>query len=284
MPSSFSREKWASISILNFRMPHFKQRPKVTIEDLIRLKRDERPAAEFWVNFDHELRQKQLTALLEKRAWWQELPQLLMRRAYLPVGATAILAFTFVSVKYYGPTQVAAPVQQSQVAAEPVGANQAVGSPLANGSPMIAAVLEARPAEATDSTPLPEPIELMPRQTRAVASETPSVQTIAANLASFELTEPELVNSVRGIRLSPAARLQNVDLVVSELASVPTNASMRSRILAQYADRPLSREPSAPEIVRERLARRLGNSDITDRLNRIGLRGDQVSLGVTLRL
>jgi hypothetical protein len=284
MPSSFSREKWASISILNFRMPHFKQRPKVTIEDLIRLKRDERPAAEFWVNFDHELRQKQLTALLEKRAWWQDLPQLLMRRAYLPVGATAILAFTFVSVKYYGPTQVAAPVQQSQVAAEPVGANQAVGSPLANGSPMIAAVLEARPAEATDSTPLPEPIELMPRQTRAVASETPSVQTIAANLASFELTEPELVNSVRGIRLSPAARIQNVDLVVSELASVPTNASMRSRILAQYADRPLSREPSAPEIVRERLARRLGNSDITDRLNRIGLRGDQVSLGVTLRL
>jgi len=77
-------------------MPHFKQRPKVTIEDLIRLKRDERPAAEFWVNFDHELRQKQLTALLEKRAWWQELPQLFMRRAYLPVGATAILAFTFV--------------------------------------------------------------------------------------------------------------------------------------------------------------------------------------------
>jgi len=284
MPSSFSREKWASISILNFRMPHFKQRPKVTIEDLIRLKRDERPAAEFWVNFDQELRQKQLTALLEKRAWWQDLPQLLMRRAYLPVGATAILAFTFVSVKYYGPTQVAAPVQQSQVAAEPVGANQAVGSPLANGDPMIAAVLEARPAEATDSTPLPEPIELMPRQTRAVASETPSVQTIAANLASFELTEPELVNSVRGIRLSPAARIQNVDLVVSELASVPTNASMRSRILAQYADRPLSREPSAPEIVRERLARRLGNSDITDRLNRIGLRGDQVSLGVTLRL
>ena len=170
------------------------------------------------------------------------------------------------------------------IAAEPVGANQAVGSPLANGSPMITAVLEAGPAVVTDSTPLPEPIELMPRQTRAVATETPSVQTIAANLASFELTEPELVNSVRGIRLSPAARIQNVDLVVSELASVPTNASMRSRILAQYADRPLSREPSAPEIVRERLARRLGNTDITDRLNRIGLRGDQVSLGVTLRL
>jgi len=269
-------------------MSHLNQRPKVTIEDLIRLKRDERPAAEFWVNFDHELRQKQLTALLKKRAWWQELPQLLVRRAYLPVGATAILAFTLVSVKYYRPAPVAelalASVQENNFTAASPTANEVVSSPLANRSQMVTAVLEARPTTVADAAALPEPIELMPLQTRAVAAETPSARTIAANLASFELTEPELVNSVRGSRLSPAARIQNFDLVVSELASVPTNASMRSRILAQYADRPLSREPSAPEIVRERLARRLGNSDITDRLNRIGLRGDQVSLGVTLRL
>ena len=71
-------------------MPELDQRPKVTIEDLLRLKRAERPAAEFWTNFVRELRQKQLTALLEKRPWWQELPQILARRAYLPVGATAI--------------------------------------------------------------------------------------------------------------------------------------------------------------------------------------------------
>src|SRR5258708_6359668 len=97
-------------------MPELDQRPQVTIEDLLRLKRAERPAAEFWTNFERELRQKQLTALLEKRPWWQELPQILGRRAYLPVGATAILAFTLVSVKFYAPAQLA---QVSVPAANP---------------------------------------------------------------------------------------------------------------------------------------------------------------------
>ena len=87
-------------------MPNSDHRPKVTIEDLLHLKRAERPAAEFWSNFERELRQKQLSALLEKRPWWQGLPQLVARRAYLPLGATAILAFTLVSVKFYTPIQV----------------------------------------------------------------------------------------------------------------------------------------------------------------------------------
>ena len=34
----------------------------VTLEDLLRLKRAERPAAEFWVRFDRELRAKQEAA------------------------------------------------------------------------------------------------------------------------------------------------------------------------------------------------------------------------------
>src|SRR3954469_21342605 len=88
-------------------MPELNQRPKVPVEDLLHLKRAERPDADFWTKLGRELRQKQLTALMEKRPWWQELPQFLARRAYLPVGATAILAFTLVSVKYYVPAQLA---------------------------------------------------------------------------------------------------------------------------------------------------------------------------------
>jgi len=99
-------------------MSELEQRPPVTVEDLLRLKRAERPAAEFWTNFERELRQKQLTALLEKRPWWQELPQILARRAYLPIGATAILAFTLVSVKFSAPGQLAqAPVPSIAVLA-----------------------------------------------------------------------------------------------------------------------------------------------------------------------
>ena len=117
------------------------QRPKVTVEDLLHLKRAERPDAGFWTSFERELRQKQLTALLEKRPWWQMLPQLITRRVYLPVGATAILAFTLVSVKYYAPAplaQVAAPAADSAVAADRTTASTPgpVSSPLAEFSLM----------------------------------------------------------------------------------------------------------------------------------------------------
>jgi len=40
---------------------------RVTLEDLLCLKRAERPPPEFWSEFERELRQKQLAALVERR-------------------------------------------------------------------------------------------------------------------------------------------------------------------------------------------------------------------------
>lgn len=278
-------------------MPDSHQRPKVTIEDLLRLKRAERPASEFWHNFERELRQKQLTALLEKRPWWQGLPQLFARRAYLPVGATAILAFTLVSIKYYVPTQVtqveglsngAASVsvagnEVSAPAPAPAAVSTPVSSPLVNRSDATAQRLDDRTAvvmpaaEVAASAPA-RSTELTPTMISPETTETPSARSIAANLARLEQSEPELVNAVMGNRLSSPVRAQTALAQTSELASVPTGSSKRSHILAQYSDRPLAPEPTAPEIVRERLVRRLADPEITDRISRLGLRGDAVSL------
>ena len=73
------------------------------MEDLLRLKRVERPAPEFWAKFERELRQKQLAALVERRSWWHGLAATFSRLGWLrlPVGATAVLAITFVSVRNY---------------------------------------------------------------------------------------------------------------------------------------------------------------------------------------
>lgn len=77
----------------------------VTLEDILRLKRAERPPAEFWDRFDRELRAKQLAALLEKRPWWRtiSMPRIFsgVRRYHLPLGATAVLAVTIFSVREY---------------------------------------------------------------------------------------------------------------------------------------------------------------------------------------
>ena len=268
------------------------QRPKVTLEDLLHLKRAERPDAEFWNNFERELRQKQLTALLEKRPWWRELPQLLTRRSYLPIGATAILAFTLVSIKYYTPaqlTQVEAPAAGTSVAIrnlpEPafsVTVSAPVSSPLVNRNDPAAPRLDDRMAATTMVTAVPAVAPStavpMPQMVAPPAVETSSARSIAANFARLEQSEPELINAIAGNRLSSPARVQYASVQGTELASVPTSASKRSRLLAQYSDRQLAPEPTAPAIVRERLARRLGDPEITERISRLGLRGDAVSL------
>lgn len=271
------------------------KRPKVTIEDLLRLKRTERPTAAFWANFERELRQKQLTALLEKRPWWQELPQLLTRRSYLPIGATAILAFTLVSLRYYTPAEIAQAEVTSADAAITPGSLPAttatevvaspVSSPLVNRSDQAAPRLDDRLAASalkTESIALPaeapDPEVQMPQMVATRTADTPSARSIAANLARLEQSEPELINAIVGNRLSSPARVQTASLQINDLASLPTTASKRSRLLAQYSDRQLGPEPTAPDIVRERLARRLGDPEINDRISRLGLRGDAVSL------
>ena len=276
-------------------MSDFSKRPKVTIEDLLRLKRTERPTAAFWANFERELRQKQLTALLEKRPWWQELPQLLTRRSYLPIGATAILAFTLVSLRYYTPAEIAQAEVTSADAAITPGSLPAttatevvaspVSSPLVNRNDQAAPRLGDRLAASalkTESIELPaeapDPEVQMPQMVAARTVETPSARSIAANLARLEQSEPELINAIVGNRLSSPARVQTASLQINDLASLPTTASKRSRLLAQYSDRQLGPEPTAPDIVRERLARRLGDPEINDRISRLGLRGDAVSL------
>lgn len=260
------------------------QRSKVTVEDLLRLKRAERPGASFWTNFEHELRQKQLTALLEKRPWWQNLPHLLVRRSYIPLGATAVLAFTLISVRYYNPAPAASvgdttanreaglavatstsdPINTPLIS--PIGS---VSAPVSVEDSVVAAVKSGRETMTSPN---------FPQQPVAPATESPSARSIAANLARLAQVEPELINSVSGGRLSSSLKVQSASVSLDELAVASTTATKRHRLLAQYSDRSISPEPVAPESVRYRLARSLADMDLNDRFGRVGLKADQVSL------
>jgi hypothetical protein len=260
------------------------QKANVSLEDLLRLKRAERPDAAFWANFEHELRQKQLTALVQKRRWWHELPLVFSRRVYVPAGAAAIVAFTLATVRYSSPASVA---QVENTAPSIVAADPAIdtlpvtvvaSADMARShyeEPLAPAVETRREAVAI----APARIEtadvagLVPLQT-VQPVETPSARSIAANLAKIEQDEPELVNAVMGSRLSTPARAQTV---AATQADADTGSAQKYRLIARYADHSLSPEPLAPALVRERIARRLGD-DITDRISRIGVEGSRVSL------
>jgi len=77
--------------------------PKVTLEQLLRVKRAEKPAPEFWAQFERELRVKQLAAIVEPRPWWAPFIRVGSRlaRYQIPVGAAAVVALTLLTVRQY---------------------------------------------------------------------------------------------------------------------------------------------------------------------------------------
>lgn len=277
-------------------MPSPDQRPPVTLEQLLRLKRAERPDADFWAKFDAELRQKQLAALVERRPWWRGLPVLFARRAYLPIGAAAVLTFTFVSVRNYAPDQVA--LAESELA-NPVRA-AAPAIPRAEPAPVREFVnLAPEVAEETGSAAIqrfddrtavakatvqlseqlpPQTGELVPWSAPA-AADSPSARSIAANFARLEETEPELVHSLLGPRVADAGHsISDASTHAVQVAAIGGVASRRNRLLAALHDRQFTQDPTAPEVVRERLARRIGDTEVSGNWTRVGLKADRVSL------
>jgi hypothetical protein len=79
---------------------------KITVENLLSLKKAERPAAEFWATFESEMRAKQLAAIVGKRSWSDGISRMfaVVSRHHLPFGAVAALAVTWVGVHYVGET------------------------------------------------------------------------------------------------------------------------------------------------------------------------------------
>lgn len=265
------------------------QNSKITVEDLLRLKRAERPDAEFWNKFEVELRQKQLAALVERRPWWQQIPLLLNRRAYLPIGATAVLTFTLVSLRYYAPANVAslAPAEaapQAAMASQVAEPRHDIVSSVQASQPQVAPIVAEEQPRATAQVQLSDGLparsdELIPWNAPR-AEQTPSARSIAANLASLAETDPDLANAMlAGNRVpSSADGAQNIASSAAELAGVAAVSSRRNRLLAAMTDRQFTPDPAAPEVVRERLARRLGDTELAGGWTRVGLKADRVSL------
>jgi len=269
-------------------MLHPEKKSPVGIEDLLRLKAAERPSPEFWSQFERELRQKQLTALVQKRRWWHDLPVLLSRRVYLPAGAAAIVAFTLVTVRYVNPGQLAqvensAPkiaamdpaIESLPVTEVSMGDHAHERAILVTNDARVDRRDQASSGTISSNGDLSVVAGLLPVQVGSGEPvDSPSARSIAANLARLEQAEPDMVNAVMGSRLSPA----RVMTASADLGSDAGDSSaQRYRLIARYADHSLSPEPVAPALVRERIARRLGD-DITDRISRVGVEGSRVSL------
>lgn len=136
----------------------------VSLEDLLHLKRAERPPESFWLEFESELRAKQLAAIVERRPWWSSWGAIsrLLARQSLPIGAAAVLALGLLSYHGYrahsAPAVVmvpVAPVPPSVSANNPAEVDSSPGVSMDSmpDTPADLAVADASPSSTAPASP-----------------------------------------------------------------------------------------------------------------------------------
>jgi hypothetical protein len=281
-------------------MNHDSKRP-VTLEDILRLKRAERPPAEFWAAFDRELRAKQLAAIVEKRPWWRTISLTGvfagMRRYHLPLGATAVLAVTVLSVREYRAPKsstVLAVIPSQTIAPESASiAGPAVAVPLRSEVSAVASTTEisstdaslANPpassseqfvlsSEATPSGDLAQMIPLVGTAANSdgtATSSVPSARLITDNFAMAQCDESplsrQLLSPARGFE---ARALPARNRPVEPLAQMKVpSGSRRSNLIASAT----LASTTGPVLASERSARGLSDERLYDTVSRVNARG-----------
>lgn len=268
----------------------------VTIEDLLRLKRAEHPPAEFWNDFDRALRAKQLAALVEKRPWWHAVPTWFARarRYQIPIGASAVLAVSFLSFRHYAgsahaPTHSVALVSRAAaaVAVTPteVAADSSKGATVT--SPGAMAVAVAAPAVTrgfevaaaplvSEATAPGELAHIIPSIGTSAASEdsVSSARAIATGLVAVRGAEPSLSHTLLNNEVAEVRPLSR--MVVEPLQQI-TPPSERRRSNLQTAMVSMT-SFEAPTRVSEHTTSRLSQEELYDRIHRFDARGAGVMM------
>ncbi len=280
---------------------------KISVEDLLRLKRRELPEPEFWTEFERTLRQKQLAALVEKRSWWRNLVAVYGRlgRLGLPLGAAAILAVTFLASRNHswmrggadasaGENSPREKLRTLPVAVAETGTHEdrpavaAVRSPTAEAPASTSvekgpALAAANAAGAT--RPAVTPVSWLDDvlDDHGGRNETvPAARSVAVNLATVAPIEPDLVDSVArplGFeeRAMPLARLQHSAEMLPTAAAV--TEPRRTRLLASLGSaEAFAPEPAAPEHARRSVLRYLAEDGWDRSMSRLEAEGDKLSI------
>lgn len=284
--------------------PEHSEPNKVTIEQLLRLKRAERPSPEFWTRFEQDLRAKQLAAIIEKRPWWisLRLPQAgrMLARFQVPVGAAAVLALSFVVVREYRPAasvpgadtsvEVAATVPMAPVHEQVVRGvvvTTAKSAPLAVSSRVTSEADAAAPAASMGTGELMAMIPwAAPRSDSQSEAETSPVIGELTQVHFASAINPGADHDFGGrVELDPAG--VSAAVLASDEASAPVRVSpvsprevRRNRILStlMVADNSSEAEPSRMTQVREVIASSLDEDRLYDSVRRIGMGGDRLTL------
>lgn len=255
-----------------------RKRP-VTLEDLLRVKRAERPPQEFWSEWERELHVKQLAAIVEERPWWQvRVPALVrtMARWQLPVGAAAVMALTFLTVREYRGAAEAHPRVLVEDTAPAVAVDPASALPetAARSNPVQAdsttvALAPTPPVAAAPQTSAPVVTSTSPR-TGELASHLMVSALMVAGANQLGVIDPNQTD-VLALNHAPAQE------PLARIATVKD--ARRSRLLDNAMGSAYAKVANA-EMARthDRVASRLSDDRFyEDEPGRLGAAGDRLS-------
>jgi hypothetical protein len=286
------------------------QPTKVTLEDLLRLKRAERPPVEFWADFERQMRTKQLAAIVRKDPWWRSWRNVLagFSRFHLPLGATAMFALAFITVREYRhvspaeagrpSTALAKPSEPLRPVAEETHASTEVAS-ADTEAPQLSSAAVAQPTtlDLNTSVEIAHSDASPSAQRNEESSGTPemigfsagadssskstlsgSSRAMAAHLAVSESDEPELLPVLARSRNFDAS-LQEKSSSVEPLSQISTpRDTRRARLLASAVPTDLHSPEHSPARSRERITSQLSEQSLYDSITRLGLAGNRLSI------
>lgn len=286
---------------------------RVTLEELLRVKRAERPSAEFWSRFEQDLRAKQLAAIIEPRPWWLKLrlPQVArtVGRYQMPVGAAAALALGFIVVREYRPAADTAPdVAVSASIAQPAETVVAAAGPAASPvevasiSAPVAAVPSVAVAsvETTSSVYTADPSPVGPGALLAMIPWAAPQQSVDAETASpapalGELPQVYFASEIKPTRehhfegsvevapmlvSAPVEQPATETEPVAEVLPVSPREVRRNHILSSLvvADNSSDSDRAVLVQAREVVANSLTDDRLYDSVRRLGMGGDRLTL------
>ncbi len=258
---------------------------KVSLEDLLRLKRAERPSDEFWVQFETELKRKQLAAAVERApSWGAWLQRWRWTWVGLPVGAAAAWFFTW-SALSVPPSSSGDALVAEGISAEvsaPVVASAPASTPQVGTSEKIRSEVIAPVAVAT-ATPSSSREAALPAAgvvsevTAFLAGLDPQVLTQSRSL-SLALPEPEVELKRGTFQLSSLTAAAQASEAV---APAPAESQTRKARLTAYVTSSLGSEVSETSRTshsRDRVASRLSEQALQDSMRRLEMGGNHLSI------
>jgi hypothetical protein len=256
---------------------------KLTLEDLLRVKRAERPPADFWTSFDRELRTRQLAAAVEKPRWWFALPRVFagFARYQMPMGAAAVLAVTFLTLREYREPGFEA---HYPAAVPPASALAEEFVPSAQADDYDYDYDYVPVSRSVVADPVPARAEMNRRQsspsvaagTGFVIEEaeeramTPSARSIAVNLAAIE---PELGRLLGSTGIVPSTR--SIREPLAELSSL--RDTRREPLFAYNADLSETADRDGSRAT-DRIGNRINETELYDSVRRLSGGGDRLTL------